>query len=341
MKEEDSLQFNDRENGISFREYLPEDYEPFLACINDFYRGGYPYKEYLDPDYLAKETRSGNMIVTVAVTEGGKIVGTSAAQRASGAFYGSVLLLLRCVLSEYRGKGIGSRQEYYLFDLISKRFADAISLYADVMTHDAASQKTLVKNGFTLCGLRMMLYKNDVIVPALGFPAGTKMTQAIYCKAMRAADVSLCKIPEHLEAVRAIYESLGVGYGFVEDGGVRTDSSQFSYQTVEIHKKTEFTVDTVGKDFDDTLIKCVKEKLRGGQTLVAYINLCRDGCGEAVRKLKAEGFFFSGMKPLSASGEYLVMSHIKNCVSSFDIIKVPEDKQKFLDDVIGGIGNEE
>lgn len=326
---------------ISFREYTPKDHDGFINCINDFYRGGYPYKEYLEADFLRRESEAGNMIITIAATSSGKIVGTSAALRASGAFGETILLLLRCVLTEYRNKGIGSMQEHFLFELIAKRFSDARSIYADVMTHSPASQITLEKNGFAFCGLRFMLYKNEIMVPALNYAPGTKMTQAIYCKPVKQKSTSLCCMPQFRDTVSAIYDEMGVQYEFIPDSQKLFENSSFTYEEIDIHKKTEFIIEKVGKDFDDTVIALVKDKLAHGHTLVAYLNLCNQGCTKGYEALHSEGFFFAGIKPLSSGGEYLVLSHIKNCVGSFENIKVPANRQKFLDDIIGGLNSEQ
>lgn len=325
---------------ITFRLYRPEDYDGFLACINDFYHGGYPYKEFLDPRFLERECETGNMILTVATDADGQIVGTSAARRASGAFEGSVLLLLRCVLAKCRGMGIGSRQELFLLEQIRERFSDALSLYADVMTHDPVSQITLGRNGFALCGLRMMLYKNEIMVPALPFEKGTKMTQAIYCKAITESPVTLYELPAERERIDAIYAELGVTHTYLPDEGVATAYTVFSEEASALHQKSEFVVETVGEDLSATLMPVIRRRIDEGYTMVVYLNLCHTGCVAAEATLKAAGFLFSGIKPLSAHGEYAVFSHIRNCVRNFEYIKLPADRQKFLDDIVGGMKHE-
>ena len=137
--------FENRETGSSvnvcFRLFRQGDGEEFCSCIEDFYGGGYPYKEYLDEEFLLEKCAAGEMTVLCGVTPEGEIISTSAVRK-DEEFGGSALLMLRVVKKAYRGMGIGKAQEERLF-----RYAEGqegiCSLYADVMTHNSVSQGSL------------------------------------------------------------------------------------------------------------------------------------------------------------------------------------------------------
>lgn len=326
--------------GVTFSEYSSDDYDGFVNCIDGFYHGGYPYKQYLDKEYLDKKTKDGSMIVTIAKNASGKIVGTSAAQKLDGVFSGSVLLLLRCVDKSCRGIGIGSRQELYLFELISKKFGDALSLYADVMTHDAISQGTLCRRGFSLCGIRMMLYKNEIMVPALRFPENTKMSQAIYCKAVGKKDIKI-NVPDELECfIKSIYDDLRVNADFAKKLGKTAEKGVYDWSDKPTHSSAEFYIVVSGKDFEKEFLPLIESKISEGYTAVAYINAEKSGAVDVYEKLKENGFYFSGIKPLSENGEYIVMSHSKACKNVFENIILPAEKEYFLEKIIGGMNYE-
>lgn len=331
------------EEEISFFEYTPEDHKGFVDCINDFYRGGYPYTRYLDADYLARKTADGSMIVTVAKNREGRVIGTSAAQRLKGVFEGSVLLLLRCVVTEYQGKGIASKQEYFLFDLINKRYGDALSYYADVMTHNNASQKTLTRHGYVLCGLRLMLYKSEIMVPRIEYPAGTKMSQAVYCKAISKKDVSLYAPPEHREVIESIYKNLGVSCKILDaskSDGSACEKGYYNISEKPKHFSSELYIERPAKDFDTEFLPTVREYLKKGFTCVAYINAVHREGLTVYEKLKKEGFFFTGIKPLSADGEYIIMSQTDNSDCRLDNIVLYEKQFDFINYITGGNKNE-
>ncbi len=337
------MKYEDLKDEISFFEYTPADHAGFVDCINDFYRGGYPYAKYLEADYLNRKTANGSMIVTVAKNKEGRIIGTSAAQKLTGVFGGSVLLLLRCVLSEYQGKGIASKQEEFLFNLIEKRYGDALSFYADVMTHNNASQKTLTRQGFTLCGLRMMLYKSEIMVPKLNFPAGTKMSQAVYCKAIKSKDVKLFVPEEHKKIIKSVYEKMGVSCEITENGEnaeFADKKGKYSVSKKAEHFSAELYIEHPAKDFKEAFLPTVKQYLNNGYTCVAYINAQYGESLSVYEMLKEIGFYFTGIKPLSENGEYLIMSHTKNCSCDIKNIALYEKQFDFLNYIFGGNENE-
>lgn len=165
---------------VCFRPYAKGDNASFCRCIDDFYGGGYPYKEYLNEQFLLQKIATGDMTVLCGTTKNEEIVSTSALC-ISPEFQGSALLMLRVVKKAYRDMGVGTAQEEYLF-----RFAEEQetirSLYADVMTHNCISQRSLFKRGFVYCGIRMMLYRNSVMVPHLGLAEYGKVSQAVMCR---------------------------------------------------------------------------------------------------------------------------------------------------------------
>ncbi len=320
----DILTKNEDISSVSFSLYKDEDYDGFFACINDFYKGGYPYKEYLDRENLKRLSESGDIIITLAKDSSGRIVGTSSALRHSGRFSGSVLLLLRCVLHEMQGLGIGKSQEMFLLSEVEKRFCGVRSLYANVMTHNDRSQATMIKQGFVFCGLRMSLYKNEIIAPYIKYDDGTKMSQSIYCKSMgKTKKVTLYAPSELCEILKGIYSELGAETEFSESSVIPSDGCVYEICKNELHLSAEIFID---RPADTKALETEVEKLlMSGYTAAAYINLSLPGAENAYRALRDLGFYFSGVKPLSCDGEYLVLSCTENCRLKSDDIKLPSE----------------
>ncbi len=318
---------------VTFSLYTNEDYEGFFVCINDFYKGGYPYKEYLDRDNLRNLTEKKDIIITLAKDSLGRIVGTSSALRMNGRFEGSVLLLLRCVLHEMRGMGIGTKQEDFLLEQIQKNWPETLSLYADVMTHNAVSQTTMVHKGFVFCGLRMTLYKNEIIAPYLKYENNTKMSQAIYCKNNSdIKSISLFAPKEHHKVLKEIYDSLGVSLNFHTDDTPEGGECIYKTEKNELHKSVQIFVDRHG----DTkkLTEEIEKIILSGYTAAAYVNMSLVGYTKTYKALKKYGFYFSGVKPLSKKGEYSVLSNSDGCILVLDDIKLPEEAKSLYQTIL-------
>ena len=194
---------------VRFRIYQYCDFPMYLNCIKAFYKDGYPYKEYMEQAYLHKKIEEKELLLTVGETENGIIVSIVAAVLQKDNFKGSILFMLRNVLPEYSGGGIASKHLNYLMSLLPTYFPEAESVYADVVTYNANSQQSLIHRGYVLCGIRLMLYKNEIMVPKLRYDAGTKLSQTVYCLNLKKGIRKKIYAPdEHKEIIASIYQGL-------------------------------------------------------------------------------------------------------------------------------------
>lgn len=310
----------------SFKEYERKYYSQYLACIRGFYGDGYPYGEYLDADSLDRKVAGGDLILTLAVTPEDRVISTVGAEMQRGAFEGSVVLKLRNVLDEYRGCGVSSRQLDDLLRRVGERFPDALSIYADVMTHNAVSQNSLIHRGYAFCGLRLMVYTNSVIVPYLPFPPHTKMTQAVFCR--KAGEQPLPQAvlyapPEHRAMIGKVYDRIGAGYVFRD--GEPSPKVPCEYLTEESpgFSKSELIIRRCGEDLEPRLRAYFDTKAGVEDfTCVAYLPMGDPGCTENYRILEKFGFYFSGVLPLTRGGEYMILAKTDACKENFDQISL-------------------
>ncbi len=318
-------------NDFKIVDYERKYHKEYIECIEGFYGNGYPYREYLDEEFIVKKIQSGDFILTLAVTDTDKVVATVASERMHGDFEGAVLLLLRNVLSDYRGSGVAALQLNDLLMKISNRFPDAVSVYADVMTHDAVSQNSLVHRGYTLCGLRLMIYDNKVMLPKLNFEPGTKMTQAIYCKNLTKSEVLISPPKKYLEIIEKTYKRLGVSCVFKQKTNTLEEDGRYSYKQSKRYQKGEFIINRAGKD----LMAFIKSHIHKEEnyTFIAYIDM-NDTCSFAVEELKKLGFYFSGIMPLTNGGEYLLMAKTDACTENFEQIVLAEKMQDLLPQIL-------
>ncbi len=327
--------FQDRDTGkcadIIFRPFCQGDGKAFRRCVEDFYGEGYPYKEYLEEDFLLEQCASGRMLVLCGVAEEGEIVSTSAA-RLEDDFRGSVLLMLRVVKEAYRGMGIGKAQEERLLELVERR-EDLVSVYADVMTHDTVSQGSLARRGFVYCGMRLMLYRNAVMVSRLALAEDGKMSQAVMCRRGNVDDVGTLYCPEeHAGEVRHIYQRLGVACGIVaQERQPSRNRTAISWKEEPIHHSRICTVKEVGKDFSDVVEREMDEKARWeDETVLCYLNIRDEAAVFAYRKLQQAGFFFAGLKPLQIREEYMLLAFLGRQQIRYEDIHLHGEGEKLL-----------
>lgn len=327
--------FVNRETGfraeIDFRLFCKGDGEALRQCVADFYGEGYPYKEYLDESFLLEKISAGDMTVLCGVTREGEIISTSALYR-SREFWGSALLMLRVVKNAYRDMGIGKAQEDLLFQF-AEEHQKLQSLYADVMTHNSISQRGLVRRGFVYCGLRMMLYRNSIMVPNLSLAQDGRMSQAVMCRKVCAGSVGDLHCPaEHEDEVRRIYGELGVTCG-IDTGWVLPlhEKTRLSWQEEEVHHLVIVMVHTVGEDFPE-ILSCKMGQLKQWEdgTALCYLNL-RDGAAvSAYGALRDQGFFFTGIKPLQEEEEYMILAYTGSQRIRYEDIHLHDNGKELL-----------
>lgn len=315
---------------INFRLFGRGDGPSFRRCIEDFYGNGYPYKEYLEEKFLLEKCEAGSMVVLCGTASDGEIVSTSAV-RLDEEFEGSALLLLRVVKASYRGMGIGKAQEERLFEYVEQQ-KQLSSVYADVMTHNCVSQGSLAGRGFVHCGLRLMLYRNSVMVPGLKLAEKGKMSQVVMCRRGSVKDVGILYCPaEHAGEVCRIYQQLGAVCQIDTNGGLPCQRSVMWWRNEDIHHSCILTIHQAGKDFPDILrhgmeqIKCWKDA-----TVLCYLNLKDPAAISAYEQLWQEGFFYTGLKPLQAREEYMLLAYTGRQIIRYGDIHLHQNGEALL-----------
>lgn len=316
---------------VSFRPFCKGDGEGFRQCIADFYGDGYPYKEYLEEEFLLEKCASGEMTVLCGLTDQGEIISTSAV-RMDEEFKGSALLMLRVVKKAYRGMGIGKAQEESLFWYAERR-EGVCSLYADVMTHNSISQGSLVRRGFVYCGLRLMLYRNPVMVPGLPLSRDGKMSQAVMCRKGNKQSAEVLHCPsEQAGEVQRIYGELGVKCRIdTEYSSPVCKETVMAWKEEEEHHSYIVTVRKVGRDLSEMLARKMEQTGRQKDvTVLCYLNLRDPAAVYGYEGFRQAGFFFTGLKPLQEREEYMILAHTGKQKMRYGDIHLHEDGRRLF-----------
>ncbi len=320
---------------INFRKFEIKDTAQYNICISDFYDDGYPYKEFLDGEFLDKQCKKGKMIVVCGETSDGEIVSTSGINF-DGYFKQSGTLMLRVVKKEFQNIGIGNKHQDFLLKQLDND-SKLQSLYADVMSHNITSQNSLVREDFVYTGIRFMLYHNKVMVPQYPFTHEFKLSQVVMCKNVNYNNVGDIYCPRiHSKFVKDIYQELGVDCDMNLDSNndVKSDS-KVSLHVDDIHNYLQILVFDIGNDFE----RVIKEQISHynhikGQTYICYLNMKDPSSIKAYEILLSYGFFFSGIKPLNANGEFMILSKIMGQALNADDIKIHGNGRHLIEYII-------
>jgi len=317
---------------IHFRSFDIKDTKQLVSCISDFYGDGYPYKKYLDGEFLDKQCKQGKMLVICGVTSDGEIVSTSGINFDID-FKKSGILMLRVVKKSFQNMGIGNKQQDYLFEQMDK-LTGLCSIYADVMSHNTTSQNSLVRESFVYTGIRFMLYHNKIMIPRYPFTHEFKLSQVVMCKSVSYYDVGEIYCPTvHRLFVEDIYKKLGVNCDIKTAlQATTTQRSNIALHTDDVHNHLQLLVFDVGNDFE----RIVKEQLLHfshikGQTYICYLNMKTQGSIYAYNILFGYGFFFSGIKPLNTNGEFMMLSKVTEEILNTDEIKIHENGKYMME----------
>ena len=326
---------------VRFRPYKTSDFKMYLECVQAFYKDGYPYKEYLQETRLHQKIIEKELFVTVGETEDGKIISIVAAILQTGSFTNSILFMLRNVLPEYSGVGIASKQLDYMIEQLPKQFPNAESVYADVVTYNSISQQSLIHRGYVLCGMRLMLYKNEIMVPNLTYDAGTKLTQTVYCLNLKNGIQKTIYVPEeHKERISSIYQKLGVKAECLDMSDcIQEDNfkkqNHFQFTLMPEHEKAEWMIQEVSNNFvKEITISFEQYEKMEHRTAVVYLNMCDSHCKTAWDYFRRKGFYFSGVKPLNQEYEYIMLSDTKHCNEQFKNIVLCEGEACLLEYIL-------
>lgn len=328
---------NGRRKRVIFRAYENRDFPQYVRCVQAFYKDGYPYREYLDENFISQEIAARRLLLTVGELKDGDLISVMGAVGKEGCFENSILLTLRNVIPAYSGGGIASSQLDDLMERLPKIFPDAESVYADVMTYNGVSQHSVMSRGYTLCGLRLMLYKNERIVPTLTYEPNTKMTQSVYCASLKKESARTIYAPKAHEAwVKERYRQLGVSLTVLPvDKNAYEPENLWYYESKAEHEKAEWVIQKAAVDFEEGLKESLKEfdGMEHG-TAVAYLNMASPSFGVVYAFFRKKGFYFCGIKPLNREGEYLMLAHTVRCLERYEDIVLEQGGEELLNYIL-------
>jgi L-amino acid N-acyltransferase YncA len=307
------------------------DEAPQLIILLKKQYGTCYYDAMYDEEAVRHALETASLRVVVAELAEGGIIGIIGANSVNP-FPGSLVFTMLVIDIRFRGFGLGKRLSRFLMDLIPP---DAYTcIYGHIITLDALSQTTHYRFGYRMAGLLLNCYIYDREAEYMaGLPLPFKDSLMVACLPQRKMDAgTLYAASPHGVYIEAVYQELRVGYTLTIPGEVNPTAFRtgYTFHQDENHYYGELFVQEAGFDFSVILDRLLGQYAASGQTINAFVNLNDPACPYGVSVLEKQGFFFTGVQPLSGDYEYLILHYSRDLEVPFEQIAViPEFLERF------------
>ncbi|GKX31440.1 hypothetical protein SH1V18_39200 [Vallitalea longa] len=297
-----------------------------IKCIYSVYGYRYSYRTFYYPNKFKRLMDKDRIKSYLMINEHGQIGGHAALIKSDSfrllpevtmivvkpAFRGLKLscLLLDCILEASNGLRING-------------------LCAQPVVFHSISQKIFYDRGFVACGF-LFHYLNEEVTEL--FSKERRLDLALCVKTINKKYVTKIYPPEeHVYFIKNIYRKLSIKcetsrYRIIES------SSDFDYSFDNNLGICTIIFDRVGKDISNLIDSVIDEcELNKKEMIVMYINMKNPSCNYGYKTAIDKGFIFSGIKPLSDNGDYIIVQHMLNHSIDYDVIKAEYDYKNLLE----------
>ncbi|MDR1970576.1 MAG: GNAT family N-acetyltransferase [Treponema sp.] len=292
---------------VNLRPALPGDAPGIIRLIRGQYGENY-MPSFYDRDWLAGSIARGALRFSVAELPGGDL-GGMAGLDAEGHFPGSLILVLLLVDKALRGYGLGKLISPSVLEMASR--IPCTCEYAHCLTVEPISQSFLEMSGFKMTGLLLNRYLLD---PAAYYASVAdlppKTSHLIACKMRDKRDAGLLYVPEPYRSFAGrIYQALGAAYTLAppQDRDTAAGPAEFSHSQTKADRHCELIIRKTGPGLTEALAELIEAYAAlPRQSFNVFINMNDPGCPPLCAFLEEQGFFFTGLQPLSGANEYLL-----------------------------------
>jgi GNAT superfamily N-acetyltransferase len=309
---------------VTFRFASPED-APVIVSMTRKQHGSAYASGFFDEGWVRSRLERNALRFCFACLEGGQVAGMVGSD-AENTFPGTVVFILLTLEKVLRGYGLGRLLLRFLFD--HTRREDAASIYGYCIGHDTRSQENHIEMGFQMTGMALNRYYYDTAHAEnlAGELLPRKRNHVIACLKCAKNSAGTLWAPEKYRSFIAdVYTRLGAGFAFAADAAAAAEASRSKVTISEnpAQKYADIFAEKAGRDFGEVIDALLAGRAgEEDQTYNAYINLNNGSAPFAAEALEARGFFFTGVQPLSADTEYMVMHCSPRLPVPFDALKV-------------------
>lgn len=297
-----------------------------IKCIYSVYGYRYSYRTFYHPNKFRKLMDEDRIKSFLIVNEHGQIGGHAALIRSD-----SFPLLPEVTMIVVKPAFRGLKLSCLLLDGILKA-SNRLRIHglcAQPVVFHSISQKIFYERGFVACAF-LFHYLNKEVTEL--FSEERRLDLALCVKSINKKYVTKIYPPEeHVYFIKDIYRKLGIKcetsrYRFIES------SSDFDYSFNSNLGICTIVSNCVGRDIskliDNVIDECSVNEI---EMIVMYINMRNPGCDYGYKTAIDKGFIFSGIKPLSDNGDYIIVQHLLDYSIDYDVITAEYDYKNLLE----------
>ncbi|NLV86984.1 MAG: hypothetical protein GX025_07180 [Clostridiales bacterium] len=319
-----------------FKEVNPdamEDILGFQACIRDEYGESYPRDYIYKPHELAEKIRQGEILCYLALSDRKDPVASLALTPFKG-LERVPEMTMHVVRKTYRGFGVGTEFTKAVLDSPPIDEYNAVAIHS--VTFHSIAQRQTISCGFLPTGFLLSVHSNDILKHSFDINGCRKQSFAVAVLPKGKKDAgSLHLPPEHESFIKGIYEKLSVVFKQA-DGKNSEGKTEYHCEQDETHLTKTTEVFKCGEDFEKLTDALLQKPYKMGQTINVFINL-NDPCAVyAYEVLKNRGFIFTGLHPLCANGEFMIMHHPLGLGLPLDRLEIDEGYRRVYDYIAYG-----
>lgn len=307
------MEFCNKRTGVrlraSFRPFRPTDAPMIAACIREEYEESYVKPALYTPSRLVDLWRAQELVFTVCEGEKGDFIGMLGMER-SRLFSGQCEYVTQVIREPFKGFGIARAHIAYNMQITAR--AGYSALYGHALTVHNRSQITLHRCGFRECGYIFGLFDAHILHTVAFRPAAPKISQAILVLPQEKRDAGTLYLdPDCVSLAAMIYGGLGVPWragAALDRSAPWGEESRILTLDDREQKTRSLYIRRAGAGFREEIAGLVRGAGNAPlQVINAFLDVSRPEAARGYRALTALGFHVSGMQPLCADAEYLVL----------------------------------
>lgn len=304
------------------RPFSPEDALEISRCAYKAY--GYTYEPYIYyPEQIIDMNRTGMLRSFVAASrETGEIMGHVAFKYKNTADT-IAEIGVAFVKPEYRMSGVFNSLMHFSHE---KAAAFGLAgIFGRAVTSHIGSQKVADAMGYSVCGLFLGLFPDDVDFKALSGKVRQKESGLLLYRPILAAGERSIYLPLHHEStVLGMFRAFNIPVRAMDAiSGPATGKSRIDVEIIPVLNSANVEVTAIGKDIVPELESIIHDLcLKHVDAIFLHFDMEAPGTPFVVQQCERAGFFFSGVLPFGLNNRHaLILQYMNNLAVDYDIIK--------------------
>lgn len=325
---------NGVEKTFILRPFRSSDEEAVIECVKEEYGDTYYRREYYDKKLLSEIIENDELYLFLAYC-GDDVCGIqSIMPHASETRLEAASQIFR---KAYRGYGLPFELVKYTYDVARSLHPSCI--YASTVLFHDITQTMCEQVGMIPAAFHFGSHLTSRMHNSFSLGSSEKYGQAILILPVDKLDAGDIYIhPEIEETVRKLYGNLGVSFNLInnadgEDAEIAPDS-ELDVSVNEREQSISITVKRIGKDLIQRVGEIKSAHNEKYWTIQLILPVDKKEAVSAYEDLTAEGFFFTGVRPVCSKTEQIYLQYTGDVYFNFEEFKLTDNFRILLKDIL-------